>query len=80
MILTVWIIVTTSLGLAAYDIYAVSKFGLKGTISWITWTAAQRWPVIPLAVGILLGHLFWRQESPQSTVKLPQISLEAVAK
>ena len=48
-----------------YDVWLGRRGGGDATISWHVWTAAKRWPVIPLltglAVGVLFGHLFWSQ-------------------
>jgi hypothetical protein len=51
--------------LAAYDVYLNAQGGLANTISHRALQAARQYPVIPLvlglAVGLLLGHLFWPQ-------------------
>ena len=42
-----------------YEIVSVDKN--KGeTISEITWRLVTTRPIIPLVVGILVGHLFWQ--------------------
>lgn len=43
---------------AGWDIYALTQN--KQTVSHMIWQFAQEWPIFPLLLGILLGHLFWR--------------------
>jgi cation transporter-like permease len=59
---TMAILVATVLGLGAWDVY-VAFFAEGGgdTISEVTLYWARRHPVIPLVVGIVMGHLFWSQ-------------------
>lgn len=45
----------------AFDIGIAIAGGPNATISARTWALSKRWPIIPLAVGILCGHLFWSQ-------------------
>jgi len=42
-----------------YDIYAAIRWGWAGTISANTLKAAQKTPIIGVAIGIVVGHLFW---------------------
>jgi len=56
--LTIAVIVAVSFGLAAYDVWVDATAGGGATISWIIWTAAQRWPTIPFGFGYLMGHFF----------------------
>lgn len=30
------------------------------TISKLVWSASKKYPIVPFAVGILCGHLFWQ--------------------
>lgn len=66
MQITIVVLILTAVFLIVYDIWAVLKYGIAGTISWQVWDKSRRFPIIPLAVGILVGHLFWRQEGPSS--------------
>lgn len=62
------IMVAGAVAVMGYDLYAASRWGAEGTLSWQTWTLSQRYPIIPAAVGLvvgaLFGHLFWRQSGP----------------
>ena len=60
--LTGYIIVATILIIGAYDIYVLIQGGLEATISHVTLTAATSYPIIPFAVGVICGHLFWPQK------------------
>ncbi len=46
-----------------YDLLVWHLYGSAATISWVTWTSAKKWPIIPFAMGILCGHLFWVQQT-----------------
>ena len=54
-----------ALGLfVAYDVVAFLRGGVQATISRVTLGWARRWPLLPLLVGVVLGHLFWPQPVP----------------
>ena len=46
-------------GIGAWDVWAI--FGGNGlrTVSSYVITWSETYPVLPLAVGVLVGHLFW---------------------
>lgn len=46
-----------------FDLLVWHWYGSASTISWVTWTAAKQWPIIPFAIGVLCGHLFWVQQT-----------------
>jgi hypothetical protein len=48
-----------------YDCIIMWRGGVKSTISRVTLAWAQAYPIIPLAVGILIGHLFVSQGCPR---------------
>lgn len=62
-IITAWFIVTLIFLCTIYDIYIGVNYGSAATISWVTWTTAKGYPIIPFAAGILCGHLFWSQQT-----------------
>lgn len=45
-----------------FDIVAICTWGVDATISRIVLAWAQAFPLLPLGVGILIGHLFWPQK------------------
>ena len=50
-----------------WDIFAITSLGSdQATVSRVTYEMAQRYPVIPLLFGILLGHLLWPQSKEVS--------------
>lgn len=59
--LTVAILVLVALILIVYDIYVVVKTGFDATISWVIYSNAKLYPIIPFAMGVLCGHFFWSQ-------------------
>jgi hypothetical protein len=58
---TAWVLVAAALALALYDVGAFLAAGVEATISRSLYEWAQRWPIIPFALGVLTGHLFWSQ-------------------
>ncbi len=60
---TVWVLAIIIVATIGWDFYAA--FGTPGagdTVSEVVLGAARKHPVIPLIVGIVLGHLLWPQE------------------
>lgn len=55
------ILATVLLGVGVYDVFAALFMPPGSTISAIVLNLAQRYPILPLLVGIVLGHLFWPQ-------------------
>jgi uncharacterized membrane protein len=45
--------------IACYDLFAILAWGSDYTFSTVILDLAQREPVVPLLVGVVLGHLFW---------------------
>lgn len=56
--ITVALLAVVALALAGYDVVAVWRGGNGSTISEVLLAAARAHPVIVLAFGVLLGHLF----------------------
>ena len=61
MNITTWILVGAVIFLVVWDGYAAMRWGYTGTISFDILTASKAHPIIPLAMGIVLGHLTWPQ-------------------
>ena len=53
--LVAWILVAV-----AYDLFAGYWWGTDATISAVAYDLGRQHPVIPFAVGVVLGHVFWR--------------------
>ncbi len=47
-------------GLVAYELTAILTHDEPDTISAIFWDAATNRPILPFAMGVLMGHLFWQ--------------------
>lgn len=43
----------------AWDVYCSFWLSGSNTVSAVIREWSQRWPVLPLLVGLVLGHLFW---------------------
>ena len=61
LIITLLVILIGFTGLIVYDVYLAAQGGYENTISYRCLQAARREPLLPLVVGLLLGHLFWPQ-------------------
>jgi len=51
--------VTLALIVAIWDAYAVHASNEAQTVSSVIRVWSHRYPVIPLCVGVLIGHVFW---------------------
>lgn len=58
--LTQMIMVTTVVLLVLYDVVARVFGGNDATISYQLMEASKKWPIIPAAIGLLVGHWFWQ--------------------
>jgi len=56
------ILIVTALFLIGYDIYAYIEGGVGSTISRVVLAWSQAWPIVPLTIGVICGHLFWPQK------------------
>lgn len=61
---TLLILVTAFCGL--WDVIAVSKGNINDTVSRTLQDWSLMYPVLPLALGVVLGHIFW----PVSPVRI----------
>ena len=55
---TIVFIITATLGLIGWDIYAFLKGGSMVTISLVILGWSKDYPILPFAFGVLCGHLF----------------------
>lgn len=62
--LTRYVIVATILAVAAYDIVAAIHGGVEATVSRSMLAVSLAHPVLPLAWGVLTGHLFLPRRAP----------------
>jgi putative effector of murein hydrolase len=53
------VVAGTTVAVVLYDIAARWFGGNDATVSVVLSDAARKWPVIALAAGALMGHLFW---------------------
>jgi len=61
MNITAIVLIASVFAFILYDIYALEAWGIDATISREILRASFSHPIIPLAAGILMGHLFWPQ-------------------
>ena len=58
---TKWVVVAVTLLLIAYDVAALAIGGVDATISRVVLGWSRENPIIPFAVGVVCGHLWWSQ-------------------
>lgn len=57
--ITAWVCVAAVVALIGFDVWAYAN-GIPGdTISEVTRSAARRYPILPFAAGVVVGHFFW---------------------
>jgi hypothetical protein len=56
--ITQWVMLAGVLSWVLWDLVVVANHTAGDTISEITLALARRYPIVPLAVGIVVGHLF----------------------
>ena len=59
MNLTLLIMIVAGAALIIFDIWVIAKRGKQESISAHVIRGSKKYPLIVLAFGILLGHLFW---------------------
>ena len=59
--ITVAVVIGATVALIAYDVLADAEGGVSATISRVLRAAAMEYPIIPFALGVLIGHLFASQ-------------------
>lgn len=69
MNLTVMLMIVTTAFLIAFDVWVIMKRGKYESISAHVIRGSKKFPLIVLAFGILLGHLFWSMDSFDSLPK-----------
>lgn len=57
--LTVVVIVAAAVLLGAYDLWTLSARGVATTISDVTRLLGHKYSIIPFALGVVFGHIFW---------------------
>lgn len=60
--ITIGILIACAAILIGWDIYVAANSSSGDTISEITLGFAQKHPVVPFALGVIMGHLFWPQK------------------
>ena len=60
--ITIGLLVGAAAVLIGWDVWAVINPATDDTISEILFATAMQHPVIPFALGVVFGHLFWPQK------------------
>lgn len=62
MSITTIIIILVVAGLLIYDVFAIAKWGMHESVSYKIYDWSFKFPLIPFAFGLLMGHFFWPVE------------------
>ena len=57
--ITVGLLVSLTIMVVLFDIYMKLAAGGQATVSRVIYEVSCANPIIPLAAGVLLGHIFW---------------------
>jgi hypothetical protein len=64
---TAGILVAFAVGLIAWDTLVAIKAGNSATISQVLYQFSKQEPIVCVALGIVVGHLFWPQAKRHRT-------------
>jgi hypothetical protein len=53
--------IAVNLTIALWDVWAWGAGKDNETVSWIMFQWSKAWPILPLVVGVVAGHVFWPQ-------------------
>ncbi len=56
---TRWFIGIVTITIVCFDLWVWVRFGEMATISYQLKHLAMNWPIIAVAIGLLIGHVFW---------------------
>lgn len=59
----------TVFAIMAYDIFALIKWGVPGTISAHLLSLAKEYPITSFGMGVLMGHLYWPNVDGDRVIK-----------
>ena len=54
--------------LLGYEVWAIATKKQKATLSEGVWAALKKYPYIGFFAGILAGHFFWQDTTPECTL------------
>jgi hypothetical protein len=63
MNITLIVLVVVTLFLVIFDVYIIAKKGKQESISAHIIRGSRNYPLLVLAFGVLLGHLFWSMKT-----------------
>ena len=58
---TIWFLLGATVLAAAWNTAVIQWQNPGASISDTLLMVAQKWPVLPLMIGVLIGHVFWPQ-------------------
>lgn len=66
---TLLFIIAALVVIFGFDLFTLFHDGYESTISWVTYTLAQKQPIVPFLLGIVFGHLFWPNRAGNGVLK-----------
>lgn len=64
-------VLTITVASILFDAVMYWRGGWEATISYLALSKSRRYPIIPFALGVLVGHLFWPQPEPPENARDP---------
>jgi hypothetical protein len=68
-VVTAAVLVILLLSVQVWDVVAVLCYGREATISNVLQGWSRQYPILTLAIGIVLGHLFWPQNMNAPSIR-----------
>jgi heme/copper-type cytochrome/quinol oxidase subunit 2 len=47
------------LGIGVWDVVAITRSRPEDTVSGLLYSWSLMYPILPLVIGVLIGHVFW---------------------
>ncbi len=57
--ITTFVLIGVILFLVIYNLVILFLAGEKATISHVVYNACSEWPILAVAIGVVIGHWFW---------------------
>lgn len=70
MKLTLWFSLAVVAVIVAFDLWTISAHGYDTTISAVGYQFARNYPIIPFALGVVVGHLYWPNQAAAERQRL----------
>jgi len=76
MSITLIVMIAATLILVIFDMWVIAKKGKQESISAYVIRGSRKYPLLVLAFGVLLGHLFWSMRTDDAYYNTECITIE----